>query len=122
MPVGFASAADMPVKAFKALPPELPFFLVIDDRVTYSYIFNAAQPGAYTVRPNGTVDGKTTKQVYSFTHFDAWANTGARLAGVGGGSIPSGSCNMPVLSMTLAMPSTPARMAKSSKRRPSPPS
>lgn len=73
VPAGFASAADLPVKAVKALPPELPFFLVIDDRVTYSYIFNAAQPGAYTVRPNGTVDGKTPKSVYSFTHFDAWA-------------------------------------------------
>src|SRR3954471_4119631 len=72
VPAGFASAADLPVKAVKA-PPEAPFFLVIDDRVTYSYIFNAAQPGAYTVRPDGSVDGKTTKSVFSFTHFDAWA-------------------------------------------------
>src|SRR5881227_1723382 len=72
VPAGFASAADLPVKAVKA-PPEAPFFLVIDDRVTYSYIFNAAQPGAYTVRPDGSVDGKTPKSVYSFTHFDAWA-------------------------------------------------
>src|SRR3954471_20298109 len=71
VPAGFASAADLPVKAVKA-PPEAPFFLVIDDRVTYSYIFNAAQPGAYTVRPDGSVDGKTPKSVYSFTHFDAW--------------------------------------------------
>src|SRR5215218_2061850 len=59
LPAGFASAADLPVKAIKPLPPELPFFLVIDDRVSYSYIFNAAQPGAYTVRPDGTVNGKT---------------------------------------------------------------
>jgi hypothetical protein len=73
VPAGYAGAADMPVKAIKPLPPELPFFLVIDDRVTYSYIFNAAQPGAYTVRPDGTVNGKTAKSVYSFTHFDAWA-------------------------------------------------
>jgi hypothetical protein len=72
-PAGFASAADLPVKA-KAKPvADLPFFFVIDDRVTYSYIFTAAQPGMYTVNPNGTVNGKTAKSVYSFTHFDAWA-------------------------------------------------
>ena len=46
---------------------------MIDDRVTFSYIFTAAEPGMYTVNPNGTVNGTTTKQVYSFTHFDAWA-------------------------------------------------
>src|SRR6202048_1475754 len=69
---GFANAADLPVKAVKAVP-DAPFFFVIDDRVTYSYIFTAAQPGMYTVNPNGTVNGKTTKSVYSFTHFDAWA-------------------------------------------------
>jgi hypothetical protein len=73
VPAGFASAADLPVKA-KAKPiADVPFFFVIDDRVTYSYIFNAAQPGAYTVRPDGSVNGKTAKSVYSFTHFDAWA-------------------------------------------------
>jgi hypothetical protein len=72
-PVSFARAADMPMKV-KAKPiPDLPFFLVIDDRVTFSYIFTGTDPGAFTVRPNGTVDGKTAKQVYSFTHFDAWA-------------------------------------------------
>jgi hypothetical protein len=70
---GFASAADMPMKV-KAKPVvDLPFFLVIDDRVTYSYIFTGTDPGSYTVRPNGTVNGKTAKSVYSFTHFDAWA-------------------------------------------------
>src|SRR3984957_2502788 len=69
---GFASAADLPVKA-KAKPvADLPFFFVIDDRVTYSYIFTAAQPGMFSVNPNGTVNAKTAKQVYSFTHFDAW--------------------------------------------------
>jgi hypothetical protein len=65
-------AADLPVKAVKPAP-DLPFFFVIDDRVTYSYIFSATDPGVFTVRPNGTIDGKTAKQVYSFTHFDAWA-------------------------------------------------
>jgi hypothetical protein len=70
---GLGSAADMPMKV-KAKPVvDLPFFLVIDDRVTYSYIFTGTDPGSYTVRPNGTVNGKTAKSVYSFTHFDAWA-------------------------------------------------
>jgi len=72
-PISFAGAADLPVKA-KAKPiADAPFFFVIDDRVTYSYIFTAAQPGAWSVKPDGTVNAKTTKQVYSFTHFDAWA-------------------------------------------------
>ena len=71
-PVGFAGAADLPYKV-KAKPvPDLPFFLLIDDRVTYSYIFSGTDPGAYTVRPDGTVNGKTAKSVYSFTHFDIW--------------------------------------------------
>src|SRR5437899_765420 len=69
---GFASAADLPVKAAKA-PADLPFFFVIDDRVTFSYIFTAAQPGMFSIRPDGTINGKTAKSVYSFTHFDAWA-------------------------------------------------
>jgi hypothetical protein len=72
-PAGFARAADLPVKAVKASPAELPFFLVIDDRVTYSYIFTAAQPGQFSVSPDGSINGKTSKQVYSFTHFDLWA-------------------------------------------------
>jgi len=71
-PTGLASAADLPVKAAKPAA-DVPFFFVIDDRVTYSYIFTGAQPGAYTVNPDGTVNGKTAKSVYSFTHFDAWA-------------------------------------------------
>ncbi len=73
LPAGFASAADLPVKA-KAKPvADAPFFFVIDDRVTFSYIFTAAQPGMWSLKPNGTVNGTTSKQVYSFTHFDAWA-------------------------------------------------
>src|ERR1700749_3163564 len=69
--VGSAHAADLPVKAAKKAP-DLPFFLVIDDRVTYSYIFDAAQPGMWSLKPDGTINSKTTKQVYSFTHFDLW--------------------------------------------------
>lgn len=69
---GLAQAADLPVKAAKKAP-DLPFFLVIDNRVTFSYIFNASQPGAWSFRPDGSINSKTTKQVYSLTHFDAWA-------------------------------------------------
>lgn len=72
VPAGYAAAADLPVKAVKKAA-ELPFFLVIDDRVTFSYIFTAAQPGMWSRKPDGTINAKTAKQVYSFTHFDAWA-------------------------------------------------
>jgi hypothetical protein len=72
LPTGFASAADLPVKA-KAKPvADLPFFFVIDDRVTFSWMPKGTDPGAFSVRPDGTINGKTAKQVYSFTHFDAW--------------------------------------------------
>ena len=57
-PAGFAQAADLPVKAAKA-PADLPWFILIDNRVSYSYIFTAAQPGAFSVQPNGTIDAKT---------------------------------------------------------------
>jgi hypothetical protein len=73
VPAGFAVAADLPVKAPARPAFEAPFFFVIDDRVTYSYIFSAADPGNYSVRPDGTINGKTPRQVFSFTHFDAWA-------------------------------------------------
>ena len=60
----------MPVKA-KAKPADLPFFLVIDDRVSFSWMPRGTDPGMFTVNPNGTINGTTAKQVYSFTHFDA---------------------------------------------------
>src|SRR5580704_12000628 len=68
---GMAKAADLPVKA-KAKPAELPFFLLIDDRVTFSYIFTGTDPGVWTRKPDGSINGKTAKEVYSFTHFDIW--------------------------------------------------
>jgi hypothetical protein len=73
VPAGFASAADLPYKA-KAKPiADLPFFLVVDDRVTFSWMPKGTDPGVFSVRPDGSINGKTAKQVYSFTHFDAWA-------------------------------------------------
>jgi hypothetical protein len=69
---GVAQAADLPVKAVKAVK-DLPFFLVIDDRVTYSWMPNGTDPGAYSLKPNGGgFNGNTAKSVYSFTHFDVW--------------------------------------------------
>jgi hypothetical protein len=69
---GVARAADLPVKAKKPVV-DLPFFLLIDDRVTYSYQFTATDPGAYSLKPGGQAwNGNTAKQVYSFTHFDIW--------------------------------------------------
>jgi hypothetical protein len=69
--INIATAADLPLKAVKPVK-DLPFFLVIDDRVTYSYIFSATDPGVWSRRPDGSIDSKTAKSVYSFTHFDVW--------------------------------------------------
>ena len=50
---GMARAADLPVKAAKPVK-DIPFFLVIDDRVTFSYIFTGTDPGIYSLKPGGT--------------------------------------------------------------------
>ena len=68
---GFARAADLPVKAAKKAA-DLPFFLLIDDRVTFSWMPKGTDPGVFSVQPNGSINGTTAKQVYSFTHFDIW--------------------------------------------------
>jgi hypothetical protein len=68
---GLARAADLPVKAVKKAP-DLPFFLLVDDRVTYSWMPKGTDPGVFSVRPDGSINGVTAKQVYSFTHFDIW--------------------------------------------------
>jgi hypothetical protein len=72
-PMSLANAADLPVKA-KAKPvADLPFFLVIDDRVSFSYQFTATDPGVSTPKAGGGFNTRTAKQVYTFTHFDVWA-------------------------------------------------
>ena len=72
-PASFASAADLPYKV-KAKPvPDVPFFLVVDNRVTYSWMPHGTDPGAFSIRPDGSINGNTAKSVYSFTHFDVWA-------------------------------------------------
>lgn len=60
-----ASAADL--GALKSPPKEpvlAPIFFVNDNTISYSYQFNATDPG---------VPGKFGKNVVSFTHFDVWA-------------------------------------------------
>jgi hypothetical protein len=57
-----AWAADLPVKAPKPAPPPPPFFIVNQNSVSYSYVFNGTNPGA----------GTTPKHVLNYTHFDVW--------------------------------------------------
>jgi hypothetical protein len=102
-PVGFAGAADLPVKA-KAKPvPDLPFFFVIDDRVTFSWMPKGTDPGAFSFRPDGSINGTTAKQVYSFTHFDAWAY-GTNFFTISmfksGHNDPANPCTAPQLTIT----------------------
>jgi nucleoside-specific outer membrane channel protein Tsx len=59
---GFAGAADLPVKAPKAVSPP-PFFFVNDNSLELSYRWTATDPGV----------GRTAKTVVSFYHFDVWA-------------------------------------------------
>jgi hypothetical protein len=70
---GLARAADLPTKAAKKVP-DLPFFLLIDDRVTFSWMPQGTDPGVWSIKPGskGVIDPFTAKQVYSFTHFDIW--------------------------------------------------
>ncbi|MES2030124.1 MAG: hypothetical protein V4477_13185 [Pseudomonadota bacterium] len=90
VPMGAASAADMAAMPVKAKPiPDLPFFLLIDNRFTYAYQWGAVDPG---------VTNKTTKQVFAFTHFDVWTygtnffNIGLEKAGK---SSPANPCADP---------------------------
>jgi hypothetical protein len=70
---GVARAADLPTKAAKKVP-DLPFFILIDDRVTFSWMPQGTDPGVWSIKPGsaGVIDPYTAKQVYSFTHFDIW--------------------------------------------------
>ncbi|MCC8952770.1 hypothetical protein H8B02_04590 [Bradyrhizobium sp. Pear77] len=63
-------ASDLPVKAKPVL--DQPFFSVIEDRVTYSWLPKAVDPGVFTRNPNGSLNNTTSMQVFSFTHFDIW--------------------------------------------------
>lgn len=58
-----ADVADVPVKAVSPVAP-VPFFTVVDNRLTYAYIPNGTDPGNAP---------STAKQVVAYTHFDVWA-------------------------------------------------
>jgi hypothetical protein len=57
-----ALAADLPAKVKFKPPEEAPLFSVNSNTVSYSYAFTATDPFV----------GKTAKNVFSFSHFDAW--------------------------------------------------
>jgi hypothetical protein len=57
--IGFAHAADMPVKAV----PAVPFFLVNDNSISFTYFPNATDPG---------VIARTNRYEVDLTHFDVW--------------------------------------------------
>ncbi len=66
-PAGFASAADLPVKA-KAKPvADLPFFFVIDDRVTYSWMPKGTDPGMF-IGQSERHDQRHDRQAGLFVH------------------------------------------------------
>jgi hypothetical protein len=56
----FAADADLPLKT--PAPAAPPMWLVNQNTMSYSYVFDATDPFV----------GKTDKQVVSFTHFDVW--------------------------------------------------
>ena len=58
-----ASAADLPSTKTATVASPAPFFFVNDNRLTFSYQFEATDPGN---------PGRFSKEVASFTHFDVW--------------------------------------------------
>jgi hypothetical protein len=69
-PAGLANADDLEVRAKPIF--DFRFFSLIDNRVTLSYIPQGTGRGHWSRNSNGTINGKTEKQLYSFTHFDSW--------------------------------------------------
>ncbi|KJC56172.1 hypothetical protein UP10_36725 [Bradyrhizobium sp. LTSPM299] len=85
-----ATAADLPPPPAKAIPfLDVPFFSLIDNRLTYAYEPRAMSPG--NIAPGG-------KSVLAFTHFDIWAY-GTNYINVGMGKStandPAGPCSLP---------------------------
>lgn len=74
--IGYANAADMPVKAPPA-PPAPPFFIVNDTSISFTYFPNATDPGVSG--SSNSVPGGVSGQGNSFAryqgsldHFDVW--------------------------------------------------
>jgi hypothetical protein len=73
---GYANAADMPVKAPPAAKP-VPFFFVNDTSVSFTYFFQATDPGvsgsSQTVPGGIAGTGSTTYRAQgALDHFDVW--------------------------------------------------
>src|SRR6202050_5960486 len=74
--IGYANAADMPVKA-PPPPPAPPFFIVSDTSVSFTYFSNATDPGisgSSNTVPGGVSGQSATFARYqgSLDHFDVW--------------------------------------------------
>ena len=74
--IGHANAADMPVKAPSLVPP-VPFFIVNDTSVSFTYYMNATDPGvsgSSNTVPGGVFGQGNTFARYqgSIDHFDVW--------------------------------------------------
>jgi hypothetical protein len=76
--IGYANAADMPVKA-PPPPPAPPFFIVNDTSVSFTYYSNATDPGVAGGSNNIATPGGVSGQGNSFAryqgsldHFDVW--------------------------------------------------
>jgi hypothetical protein len=74
--LGYANAADMPIKAPPPVPP-VPFFIVNDTSVSFTYYPNATDPGVSggsNVVPGGISGQGNTFARYtgSIDHFDVW--------------------------------------------------
>jgi hypothetical protein len=67
---GSAIAADLAVKAPAPAAPELPFFIVNDNSVSFTWAPSATDPGVGSVT-TGT-NAAFNKYTGEFTHFDAW--------------------------------------------------
>jgi hypothetical protein len=73
---GYALAADMPVKAPPAAPP-VPFFIVNDTSISFTYFADATDPGvagSSNIVPGGIAGQGNTFARYqgSLDHFDVW--------------------------------------------------
>jgi hypothetical protein len=74
--IGYANAADMPLKA-PPPPPAPPFFLVNDTSVSFTYYANATDPGvagSSAITPGGIAGQSNSFARYqgSLDHFDVW--------------------------------------------------
>lgn len=67
-----APGGEPPVEPVSHRLEDRPFFTSVDNRISVSHIFQGTGPGHWSRNPDGTIDGDTTKQAISFTHFDSW--------------------------------------------------